>query len=262
MESITLKGKLTDHALTPAVISALGVINEETLSEFHNNSHAPNWHSKFVIWTTDGYIKNKNKYLGELSLSRKAGDRDEFELDVIQIYYNAGNVNHRIKARMQCRNNLLAAPVSWKLECDFIGNDNTRVDQPINYLETAHVTGDDVNITILDKSFRRKVSGNFTSDWSLFSSIGQMPFDNSLPYEFDMLEGLRRFRKSNRILYKGKSSLHRFRQIGAGILPYDYWLNDSHQLLMVITGNRAYIPAELISEDWNKRSKAKDEDEE
>ena len=261
MESIKLEGKLTDHALTPSVLSALGVIKEETLSEFHNNSHTKNWQTKFVIWTTDGYIKTKNKYLGELSLSRKESAGDEFQLDIEQIYYNAGNVNHRIKTTMFCRNNLLASPVSWKLNCDFIGTDNTPVSDRINFLETAQVAGNDVNITVLEKSFSRKVSGNFTSDWSLFSTIGHLPFDNSRQYEFDLLEGLRRFRKTNRLFYKGKSDLHRFQQIGAGILPYDYWLNDNHQLLMVITGNRAYIPVELISEDWKKGSKAKDDDE-
>ncbi|TFH02690.1 MAG: hypothetical protein E4H13_01240 [Calditrichales bacterium] len=261
MESITLKGKLTDHPLTPSVLSALGVIKEETLSEFHNNSHTANWQTNFVIWTTDGYIKTKNKYLGELSLTRRQSGQDEIQIDIEQIYYNADNVNHRIKAAMICRNNLLTSPVSWKLNSDFISSDNTANENRINFLETAHVDGNDVNITIANTSFLRKASGNFTTDWSLFSVIGQLAFDNALQYEFDLLEGLRRFRKTNRLFYKAQSELHRFQQIGSGILPYDYWLNDNHQLLMVITGNRAYIPVELISENWKKRSKAKDDDE-
>jgi len=64
-----------------------------------------------------------------------------------------------------------------------------------------------------------------------------------------LLEGLRRFRKNHQIVYQGKSTLHHFQHIGRGILPYDYWLNDEHQLSMVITGNRAYIPVELVAEE-------------
>ncbi|GAI82934.1 unnamed protein product, partial [marine sediment metagenome] len=36
-------------------------------------------------------------------------------------------------------------------------------------------------------------------------------------------------------------SLHRFDQLGRGILPCEYWLDDRHRLLMVTSMNKAYI---------------------
>ena len=35
--------------------------------------------------------------------------------------------------------------------------------------------------------------------------------------------------------------MRRFSQIGHGILPYEYWLDDRHRLQVVITHSRAYI---------------------
>lgn len=52
------------------------------------------------------------------------------------------------------------------------------------------------------------------------------------------------------ITYEGKTEhhwgaedvqLHYFRQFGQGMLPYEYFLDDSHRLVLVVSGYRAYI---------------------
>ena len=259
MKSVELGKRFIDNPLTPSVLAALGVLQDETVSALYDNK-VKHLNTIYGIWTTDGYVKNKNKFLGELSLSRTAISQDEFQLAIEQIYYNADFVNHRITSTMVCRNNPLASPVSWKLTCDFTDASKSRLYDNSNFTETARFVGNEVNRIISGSSFKRKVSDNFTSDWSLLSVINRLPFDASVRYEFDMLEGLRRFRKNNILVYKGKTEFHHFQQIGTGILPYDYWLNDEHLLVMVITGNRAYIPMDLIAGDWKKRSEANDED--
>ena len=35
--------------------------------------------------------------------------------------------------------------------------------------------------------------------------------------------------------------MHWFHQIGYGVLPYEYWLDDRHRLLAVATHARAYL---------------------
>jgi hypothetical protein len=249
MEKDEFEGKFTNSPLTPSILIRLGVIKPEALSESFKKYPPENQMSKFIIWTTDGYINKKNRILGELKLSNDDVDSEKFQLNVEQIYYNAGNVKHQITVSMRCLNNPIASPVFWEMECRFDGGDH------INFSETVSVNDDKLNISINNKSFEKKVSPNFTSDWSLFSAITQFPFTNSKKHEFDLLEGLKRFRKNHRLIYKGKSTLHHFQQTGAGILPYDYWLNDERQLMMVITGNRAYIPVELVAANKTKQKK-------
>ena len=57
------KNRFTDHPLTPFVLSDLGVIKHGVFSGAVNDK-AQIRH--FIIWTTDGYAKEKNKILGEL----------------------------------------------------------------------------------------------------------------------------------------------------------------------------------------------------
>ena len=48
-------------------------------------------------------------------------------------------------------------------------------------------------------------------------------------------------------------TLHRFVQTGHGTLPYEWWLDQAHRLVMVVTHSRVYIldpaaPEELADE--------------
>ncbi len=73
--------------------------------------------------------------------------------------------------------------------------------------------------------------------------------------EFDLLEGLTVWKRGQRLTYRGRLEqmwgsetveLECFQQLGTGVWPYEFWLDDEGRLVMVITGVRAYIiePAE------------------
>jgi hypothetical protein len=65
-----------------------------------------------------------------------------------------------------------------------------------------------------------------------------------------MLEGLSVLKENQRLSYRGfyqmkignkNIPLHCFVQLGSGILPCEYWLDDHHRLLVVTSMNKAYI---------------------
>ena len=67
---------------------------------------------------------------------------------------------------------------------------------------------------------------------------------------FNLLEGMSRTKTDHRLSYGGVhavnigvegSRLHRFIQFGSGILPYEYWIDACHRLLIVTSMNKAYI---------------------
>jgi hypothetical protein len=67
---------------------------------------------------------------------------------------------------------------------------------------------------------------------------------------FDLLEGMSLSKTGQRLSYRGtfpvkagteSTSLHCFSQLGHGILPCEYWLDDRHRLLTVTSMNKAYI---------------------
>ena len=77
-----------------------------------------------------------------------------------------------------------------------------------------------------------------------------MKIEEETTIPFDMLEGLTVMKENQRLYYRGlrptkmgskQMSLHHFFQTGSAILPTEYWLDERHRLLAVISMNKAYI---------------------
>jgi len=162
------------------------------------------------------------------------------------------SIINSIKAKIWCKNNLLSSPKKWKLSSRFYLEDSGVYDINLNTEEkvVAVANNDILEVEMGRNTFNRKVSNNFTSDWCLFDAIQRLPFRKKENYEFDLLEGLTLFKEGHHLSYQGKFKekfgkqfvyLHRFHQLGNGILPFEYWLDDSHRLVLITTGSRAYI---------------------
>ena len=82
------------------------------------------------------------------------------------------------------------------------------------------------------------------------------PFGSSGSLAFDLLEGMSIVRLGQKLSYRRHDGdLHSFHQLGSGALPYQYWVNDRHQLMIVVTGARAY----LLDPEAKKRTAAQEE---
>ena len=77
----------------------------------------------------------------------------------------------------------------------------------------------------------------------------RLPFEQESRLAFDVLEGLSILRTGHRLSYRGavtlppekEVTLHGFHRLGHGALPYEYWLDKRHRLVMAITLSRVYI---------------------
>ena len=81
---------------------------------------------------------------------------------------------------------------------------------------------------------------------------------------FDLLEGLRLSKPRHRLFYRGvypikmdgrDIPLHCFVQLGRGILPYEYWLDDRNRLLAAVSMNKAYILDEKAEQIIGREAK-------
>jgi len=109
------------------------------------------------------------------------------------------------------------------------------------------------------------VSARTTADWCLFEALQRWPFRRGESPAFDVLEGLSVHRPGHRVTYRGPETierngkplkLHRFSQLGQGMLPYEYWLDDDRRLLLAVTLSRVYIldPQAESKVRWRRRS--------
>ncbi len=103
--------------------------------------------------------------------------------------------------------------------------------------------------SVSGKAEEINMSGPFSSNWSLFDAVQRLPFD-CRPLEFTLMEELE-LPKPEQRLSPGAAvevelggrvvKLRSFEQIGRGILPITYWLDDNQRLLVATGGRRSYL---------------------
>jgi hypothetical protein len=175
------------------------------------------WTLSYRIFGCHGYVDQSNETVGVLRIRRAAGD--PFRLQVHQdIRHNNGG--ETLDIEMTCRPNPIASPLSWTLT-------GKRFDEDGKELPELATT---------QKQTNRPAS--LTSDFSLFEAVQRLPFNNAAPIAFDLMEGMNLRRTGHRLYYGGE---RRFHHIGQGMLPYQYWLDEHHRLLLAVMQWRAYI---------------------
>ncbi len=153
-------------------------------------------------------------------------------------------------AGIRCANNALATLQSWKLESAALDAD--KKPRPLSKMSESGIL---VNGTIKltsPKGIGRQinVSPNLTSNWSLFDAVQRLHKKEPPKTEFTMLEDLRLPRANQRLTSDGPIDvelggktirLYGFHQIGEGILPIYYWLDEQGRLLFALGGVRIYV---------------------
>lgn len=256
------KRTVVGSPLTPGLLRELGAIGKFAFASEDFKTDG-NWVNTYRIWTCHGYRESGNYNVGFVRIERTAGGSKEiFALKVHQEVVEVDGLLNAIDANIYCLNNQLASPVRWHLWSRFINSDK----QPVGELETEEkvvIKGNVMSVETGEHTLKRKVTGRLTCDWSLFDAVQRLEFDEKSSLDFNMLEGLSLVKKRQRLMYRGvypmklsgrELVLHRFDQIGEGILPYEYWLDDNHRLLAAISMHKAYILDERAEKPIRQRT--------
>ena len=226
------KSTIVGSALTPSLLKELGAVDKfpPKPEDFDPKG---NWQNTYRLWTCHGYRESGNDSVGFLQIRRSADAEESFTLKVRREVVQTDGLVNIIEATIKCRNDQLASPIKWNTSGRFIGADNKPLPQ-LDKKETGPAA------EAVDKT---------TSDWCLFETVQRLSFDKRTSLSFDLREGLSLSKKGHRLFYRGayptdiagQDSMHCFVQLGSGILPYEYWLDENHRLLMAISLNKAYI---------------------
>ena len=237
-----------ERPLTPAVLKELGALGQCPEPDAAFKPEGP-WTHRYRIWTCYGHTARGNRNVGTLRIQRHApGAVELISLECERAILNVQGVVNRVLAKLSCTVDRLATPLAWTLTSQL-----TRGGKPLDGLATREdvfVQNRRLVFQFGGREFGRPISGPLTADWCLFEAVQRLPFRAAKPLTFDLLEGLSLLKRGQRLLYRGAQAvawggkslrLHAFEQDGHGVLPYVYWLDDTHRLLLVETGPRAYI---------------------
>ena len=217
------------------------------------------WEHTYDVYPVYGkWSEWTEKHRGQCRIKRQVlPGEDTFRLDVSSevTFLDYGHGMHPTKTQLttagiRCANNVLATPQSWKLES--VALDEKKKPRPLSKMSESAVFVSGIIKLTPPKGPSRKiyVSPNLTSNWSLFDAVQRL--HNKVPptTDFEMLEDLRLPRANQRLTSDGPIDielggktirLYGFHQIGDGILPIHYWLDEQGRLLFALGGVRAYL---------------------
>jgi hypothetical protein len=204
----------------------------------------------YRIWTCHGYTDSGNENRGFLRIERSRGNANgSFPLAIEQQVVHTGGILHQLKAAVVCGDDPLFSPREWTLTSRFFKPDGSPRED-LSLLQRGQCWDGRLVSTTNGVTRRVNCAPRVTSDWCLMEAIRRMPREMGQPIEFDMLQGLTTLRPGHRLDYSGTETvardgrpvtLHRFRQLGRGTLPYEYWLDERRRLVLVVTHTRAYV---------------------
>ncbi len=252
--------------LTPASLKEMNALEGFTTGPENFNPES-GWTNTYRVWTNHGYSDDGLKDVGFLTIKRRASIKAKSPaiLEVEQQIVNDAAQIHRIRAGISCASQTpLASPLEWELDSEFIGPDGKPV-SGLGLSERGLARGKTIKIETAGKTFKRKGSKRLASDWGLYDAVQRLPFEEGSSLRCDLLEEMSVLREDVEISYRGTvpnpvnpgESLHCFQQLSEGILPYEYYLDSRHRLVLAITFSVAFIldpDAEKKTREAFKRS--------
>ena len=234
--------------LTPGLLKQLGLFSEFPPPP-DGFEPGGNWVNTYRVWTCHGYRKSGNHDVGFLRIERGTGTPNgTFTLKADQQIDHTEAALNIIHAEIECRRDALASPLHWRLSSRFVGPEG-KARSGLDADEQVRVNGDTIEVTTNERTFKREGSSRLTADWCLFEAVQRLPFETESHLAFDVLEGLSLLKRDHRLSYRGAvtmtpendMTLHGFHQLGHGTLPYEYWLDRHHRLVLAVTLSRVYI---------------------
>ena len=207
------------------------------------------WQHSYRLWVAG---RPWRTYRGFLKLARTKEEGDEpIKLSVSQsIIQSHQCAIHECEANISCTDDGLATPRSWQLSAailDVCGEGKLR---GAGMRHSAEIECGKVAILRGKHKTVRDVPKAYTANWCLFEAVQRLPTDAKMRLEFTLFDELDKWKTGHRLTYRGKTAIpfgkeevpaHCFVQVGRAALPREYFVDEQHRLLLVISGLQAYI---------------------
>jgi hypothetical protein len=213
--------------------------------------------------------------IGAIRIARTLGDNGRARLRIEHTKRAIGGSLHATM-ELTCRTDALATPAEWTLET--VVHDTE--DQPIEdtrLAETGTALDDALEVLIGDDKRRLPVDAPYTFQWSLFDAVQRLGREGLRPLPFTLVDrltyeikpghtlaprkaaemelgGRRTWKEEARALEVGTvyrpvparegavlTRMQAYEQLGEGILPIVYWVNERGRLLFILSGLIGYV---------------------
>lgn len=166
----------------------------------------------------------------------------------------SGEFAGSVKAKLNCGGDALATPLSWEIEqtlpAPFLPFDYRGV-----LRKSGQRKGNTLEVACNGRTMRIPLPRAYTSNWSLLDAVQRLPRQKGRPLRFTLLEEgelpkpgqALSFRQTVRVelpvATRPAVTLHGFQQLGEGVSPATYWLDEQGRLLFFFSGLDALVLA-------------------
>jgi hypothetical protein len=202
------------------------------------------WRHTYRLWLVQPWHSG-----GALTIARKPLPEGKVELTVHAAIAERGGFERKTHAVLTCAADALSTPLSWTLDTQALDLEGRAVAR-VAVKEEGTLSGGELTVRFGDQTRRTQVPTPVTSNWSLLDAVQRLPGEAAKPPEFALLEDLDLLKPEQRLTFRETTTvtlggrpirLRGTQQIGRGILPWQYWVDDSGRLLLAFSGVRALI---------------------
>ena len=228
------------------------------------------WTNAYRLWLVQRWRGG-----GSLTIRREPRGDAGARLHVALAVAEVPGYLRRTRFEVDCAADALATPTSWSLKSENLDADG-KPTKGTAFAETGTVGDDAITIRFGERARTEKVPKPVTSNWSLFDTVQRLPGAKTAALRFTLLEELDLVKAGQRLEFRERKDfklngrtlpLTGYQQIGQGVLPWQYWVDERGRLLFAFSGVRAYIhdpKAEAWmherlekAREWTKRRRAK-----
>ena len=207
-----------------------------------------NWRLSYVLLQNHPALESRRiRARGLLRVARAADADGTATLDVQRDLRTQQGHTFRRTWQVRCRTDLLGTPVEWRSTAVLLDGDGRPV-EPTQQQDEGRMLDGRIEMTSRP-SRPLRVDGPVTGNWTLFEALPRLRGGDIEPATFDLLEDFEVLKRHHRLGRWGRVTadlggqtvaLQGYRQIGDGILPTDWWLDESGRVVLALAGLQGF----------------------
>lgn len=231
----------------PAILAAEGEL--PSFPEVADFDPAGTWLHTYRLVGARGF-HGENTAVGIIRMKRIAIGEDRFRLGIESRIVLQEAMENRVTANAECSAGQPATPLTWTHLSEHRGPEGNFFPR-LRLKQEGETHNGRIKIDVDRHSYHPELSNPWTTEFVLFESLQRLPFAGAPDIYFDLFEDFSMVKRNQRLIYRGprdfdlgeagEHRLHRFDHIGSGIVPFEYYLDEAHRLLVAISGNKFLV---------------------
>ncbi len=188
-------------------------------------------------------------HAGDLSFHKNPISKNEAVMDLNYTKFGV-SCKQKFTAEIRFKTNELDSPIKYKYESKLVDMKG-KLFENSELSKFATLKNNSVEIVCKNKKRKTKSQNPFALSWLLFDAVQKLPRKKFDPLKFTLIDHFDQIKPDNRISFHGSIvidipkkknlKLHVYDQLGDGIVPIIYYVDDSGRLLFVVSGIEVYI---------------------